>query len=371
MNGLRARMEELGVSRALVVCGNTIATSPLLAQVREQLGDAFAAVYPGAVNQTPLASLEGGFELALASRADVIISLGGGSAIDTGKGIALLSITGKDYLTYCHNPQGVRLPSAPALPRGGLAHIAIPTTAGSASETLPTAGMRDPVHGRKLVFRDTRLIPDIALLDPLATIYSGPELTASSGMTSIARCVEAFYSSNRNPLSTALALEGLRLLHGALPRAVRDPHDIDARSDCLAACALSGIAAGNALPSLVHGVGHIVGGRYGLRHGTAHGLLLAPAMRLLLPICGDTRIEIARALGARDETDAQAAGELAASRMDVLLEQLPLPRRLRDVGVPREELEGIARHMPGEFMMRYMARPIEAEEILAFLTEAW
>src|SRR5262249_38161708 len=158
----------------------------------------------------PLPVLERGAQAARSADADCIVSLGGGSAIDSGKGIALIDTVGTDYRSFALAPNGKRVPQL------RMGHIAIPTTTGSGSEIAPTCGLRDPQSAKKVVFRDSALIPSVALLDPQMTLDTPPRLTAASGITAVARCVESLYSGRRNPIHSGIALYALRMLVTAL-----------------------------------------------------------------------------------------------------------------------------------------------------------
>jgi alcohol dehydrogenase class IV len=254
------------------------------------------------------------------------------------------------------------------MPGSALHHIAVPTTAGSASDVMPTAACRDPISRRKLLFWDDKLVPRVTILDPEMTIYADAPLTAATGMTAVARCVEALYSGKRHPVSTGLALHALRLLAAALPRAVEKPHDLEARADCQMACAMSGMAAINAMVSVVHAIGHIVGGRYALQHGISHAILLAPAMRRLLPVIGDQQAWVFEAMGGRGDP---AANGVAAELMADFVRRLPLPQRLRDIGVSEDELPEIARLAMSDYMMAYLPRPMAEAEVCSLLQNAW
>jgi alcohol dehydrogenase class IV len=146
-------------------------------------------------------------------------------------------------------------------------------------------------------------------------------------------------------------------LRAGLPRAVAAPDDVAARADCLLGCLLSGLAVDNAMASLVHAVGHVAGGRYGLAHGVAHGILLAPALRLFAPVLGDDgRGSVCQAM----------ADDVAA-----LLATLPLPRRLRDAGVPAADLDAIAAAAVRDHMIAYTPRPVTEAEMRELLQAVW
>ncbi len=300
--------------------------------------------------------------------ADILVSVGGGSAIDAGKGTALLHATGGAL-----EPYAIRYVAGGGMVRRQLAtatipHIAIPTTAGSASEVMPTAGIRDVERRHKMLFWDDALVPqavDSRSCD--GERQTGPALTAASGMTAVARCIEALYSRHRNPLSDGLALHALRLLRRQLPRTVAQPGDLDARFQCQVACSMSGVATINAMASIVHALGHVVGGRYALQHGVSHTILLAPAMRRFMPLLGERQQLVLEALGGTTTGSADAAGAAAGERIDELVAQLPLQRRLRDIGIPLEELRLLAERRTHDYMMANLPLAMSAADIEALL----
>src|SRR4029079_16884885 len=161
------------------------------------------------------------------------------------------------------------------LPRRTVPHVAVPTPAGSASDVMPTAAARDPQSRVKLLFWDDDLTPSATVLDPEMAVHTPAALTAATRMSAMARARETLYSGFRHPILTGLALHAVRLLRDALPRSVAEPHDLDARAACQMACTMSGMAAINAMVSVVHAIGHIVGGRYALQHGISHSIPLA------------------------------------------------------------------------------------------------
>jgi len=356
-----------GGSRALVVCGATVARTDMLAKVKAGLGDKLAAVFPEVQSHTPVEMVGRGLAAFRDSRADCLVTVGGGSAIDAGKAIALMLATGDDLarhaVRYAPGGEMERLP----LPSGSVPHVAVPTTAGSASDVMPTAACRDPRSSRKLLFWDDGLTPSATVLDPAMAVHAAPALTAASGMTAVARAIETLYSRRRHPISTGLALHAVRLLHRALPRSVAAPHDLDARADCLMASAMSGIAAINAMVSVVHAIGHIVGGRYGLQHGISHSMLLAPAMRRLLPAIGDGQTLLLDALGGSRHGTPDEDGTAAADTISALVGGLPLPQRLGAVGVAEAELKEIARLAMSDYMMANAPRPMAEAEVLGLL----
>ncbi len=366
-------LASVGIERPLIVCSRTVSRGPQLAAVTEGLDDRVAAVFNEVGKHGDLTTLAAGAELARRNGADGIVSIGGGAAIDSAKVIAVLLAQERDIAEYQvpHDPDGLLLPRAP-LPETTLPHVAIPTTAGSSSEIMPWAGVRVPRLGQKMLFCDEALIPKVAVLDPEIAAHTDPELTATSGATALARAVEALYSSQRQPLSDAYALEALRLLIEPLPRAIADGFDLEARAATLVGSLISGIAAQNAMVSVVHAVGHAVGGRYALQHGIAHAILLPRVATRCLAAAGERQRDLLRVLDPEaTPASAEEAGRLAARALGRLLERLPIPGRLRDAAVPREDLAALAEAVTSEPMLRMAPFPFAESDVREILEDAW
>lgn len=355
----------LGGKRALVICGRTVASGPVLARVRAGLGSCFAGVFSEVRSHTPFADVKAAYDAARSVEADTLVSVGGGSAIDAGKGVVLFAATGGDFAPYAID-WATKGMARRGLAKTPLLHVTIPTTAGSASDVMPTAGIRDPSAPKKMLFWDATLVPDATILDPEVAVYASPELTAATGMTAVARAIETLYSKHRHPISMGLALHAARMMRTALPAAVRAPSDLDARADCQMACLMSGTASINAMVSIVHAIGHGVGGRFGLQHGISHAILLGPALRRMLPAIGADRRYVLEALGCPPD------GKIddAADALVRLLAQLPLPQRLREVGVKAEDLPGLAAQTMGDYMMANLPAPMTQADVESLLREA-
>jgi alcohol dehydrogenase class IV len=358
-------LAEAGAGSVFVVCGRTVGSGPQLRALRAVLGtvitDVFDEVRPHA-GATHLAEAAARLDR---SGADTVVSLGGGAAIDTAKYlILLLSVDGPISGYEVPRGEGREARPARALTRTRFRHVAIPTTAGSSSEIMPWAGVRDEERGEKVLFRDRLLVPDVALLDPQIVVHTGAALTATSGATAVARAVESLYSRDRQPIAEAYALQAIRLLANGLPRSISDGTDLAARGDALLGSTLSGIAADNAMVSLTHAVGHAVGGRYALQHGIAHRILLPSAARALLPAADPAARRLADVLELADTSS-------IADRLERMLAALPIPGRLRDVGVAESDIDDLVTVVGEEPMMAYLPRPIPKEELTDLLRGCW
>jgi alcohol dehydrogenase class IV len=204
--------------------------------------------------------------------ADVVVGVGGGSAVDMAKAVAVLLRNAGDPLDFLPVPGPAREP------RPGVPCVAVPTTAGTGSEVTMNSVFAVPEQGVKVSMRSPVLLPAVALVDPALTVHCPPAATASSGLDALTQCLEPFVSVNANPVTDGLAREGLRRAARGLRRAYADGADLAARTD-LAVCALlSGMALANAKLGAVHGFASVVGGLVAVPHGVACAALLVPVV---------------------------------------------------------------------------------------------
>jgi alcohol dehydrogenase class IV len=216
-----------------------------------------------------------GTQLAREADCDLIIALGGGSAIDAGKAIAALLANGGDPLDYLEvvgQAKPLTRPSAP--------FIAIPTTAGTGSEVTRNAVLASPEHRVKASLRSPHMLPALAVVDPELTLDLPPALTASTGLDALTQLIEPYVSNRANPMTDLYCVEGLRLAASALRLAWRDGHDLAARTDMSFASLLGGLALANAGLGAVHGFAAPLGGMFDAPHGALCAALLPHAMRV-------------------------------------------------------------------------------------------
>ena len=245
--------------------------------------------------------------------ADAVISIGGGSVMDTAKGIAILLKEGGSLLDY----QGFQV-----LTRRQTPHIAIPTTAGTGSEVTYVAVVKDHQKKQKLLFGDYHIIPDTAILDPALTVDLPPRLTAATGLDAFSHGLEALSSAQREPVADALGLHAIRLIKEFLPRALKNGADLAARGQMLIAASLGGAAFSNAQVGLIHAIAHVVGARHGVHHGMANAILMPHVMRFNNSVVADRFRLAAEAMGAdvRGMSD-EAAGLCAAAAIEAFVRE--------------------------------------------------
>jgi alcohol dehydrogenase class IV len=257
---------ELG-RRALVVVGQDIQrAAPLLAVLDAQGLPLTTFVVAG---EPTTEDAQQGTRLAREAGCEVIIGIGGGSAVDAGKAIAALLTNGGeplDYLEVIGRGQPLRQPSAP--------YIAIPTTAGTGAEVTRNAVLASPEHQVKVSLRSPYMLPRVALIDPELTYTMPPAVTAATGMDALTQCIEPYVSNRANPLTDALCREGMTRAARALRRAYADGADAAAREDMAVASLCGGLALANAALGAVHGFAGPLGGMFDAPHGAVCARLL-------------------------------------------------------------------------------------------------
>lgn len=205
-------------------------------------------------------------------RTDVVIGIGGGSVIDAAKAVATLLASNNDPLDHLEIIGGGVPITHPSIPV-----IAVPTTAGTGAEVTANAVLTSPEHQTKASMRSKHMLPRYAIVDPNLTVGCPPAATAASGLDALTQCLEPFVSPAANPLTDALAAEGLHRAAAGLRRAYMDGTDIDARTDMSLCSLFGGLALANAKLGAVHGFAGVIGGRVLAQHGNICAKLLAPS----------------------------------------------------------------------------------------------
>lgn len=369
VDALGCELGLLGVRRPLLLCGASARRSALFARVVRQL-DAFEMLQGPSVPAHSNAELVE--QLAAMARergCDAIVALGGGSASDTGKAVALLLAEGgrlADHATRFTPPATLHAPVliAPKIPL-----VTIPATA-SGAEVTPSLGIRD-AEGRKLLFTDIQLASRLVLIDPAANVEVPAALMLATGMNGLAHCLEGLYSLERSPLAEILALEAITRFARALAAVHRAPASSAARGELLYAAHLSGMVLVNARTCLHHAICHAIGAITGAGHGNANAVMLPHALEF-------NRRDAGPALGLATRAWAAGAGPGGAAARPIvpallaLREELGVPTRLRDIGVPRQALARIADKTMGERGLYYNPRTVaDAGAVLDLLEQAF
>lgn len=295
-----AELERLGASHVLLIADRT--GRQWADRLDERLGGRVVARIDDVRVHVPVERAEAAREQARASRADVIVTIGGGSATGLGKAVALTD----------------QLPI-----------LAIPTTY-AGSEMTPIWGLTSDAH--KETGRDLHVQPRVVIYDPSLTLSLPPSIAGPSGMNALAHCAEALYADAASPMTSLMAEEGIRVLRNGLPRVVAAPDDLEARSDALLGAYLAGAAFAIAGSGIHHKICHVLGGAYDLPHAEMHTVILPHALAFVAPAVPDAMARMARALG--DPDVPAAVYDLAVA--------IGAPTSLEQVGMPADRLDEAA-----------------------------
>ncbi len=276
-------------------------------------------------SEPTIESVSEGVAVARATGCEVVIGLGGGSAIDCAKAIAALTPNSgeiTDYLEVIGRGKNLDIPPLP--------FIAIPTTAGTGAEVTKNAVIHSPEHRVKVSLRSPLMFPDVAVVDPALTVSMPPPITAATGMDALTHLLETFVSNQSSPLTDAICREGIRRISFSLQRAFIDGEDLEARENMALAGMLGGIALANGRLGAVHGYAGPMGGMFPAPHGAVCAALLPAVMEVNIRTIREQEQfsylekygEVARMLTGNPEANAQD-GILWAKEM---VEYLGIPK---------------------------------------------
>lgn len=278
---------------------------------------------------------------------DIVMGVGGGSAIDLAKGVAALAtnLVGSGVQDYLEGVGRGHQLNSPPLPV-----IAMPTTAGTGSEATKNAVIScyDPPFKKSL--RSELLVPRLAIVDPQLTVSVPPSITAQAGMDAITQLIESYISRKARPIPRALALEGLRRAIPAIVEAVTDGNSRPARESMAHAALLSGMALANSGLAMAHGVAAALGVHFRVPHGLACAVMLPSALRANREVCQHELAEIAQAIGIQQDDSESAMADALVDCIERICEQVNVNLRLSDLGVSRQDLPALVRDSRGNSM---------------------
>jgi maleylacetate reductase len=337
----------------------------MIAPIERALGERITCVFERVQPHVPEADVKEATALAEQHGVDALIGLGGGSAVGIAKAVSMALEEART-----NHPARAAYPTdQPLIPV-----FAVPTTY-AGSEITATYGLTREVNrvSTKVVFTDPKIAPKAVIYDPLLTLDLPARVTGGTGINAVAHCVEALYSIKRNPLSSAAALAGLKAISRSLLRCYANGADIEARTEMLRGAFLAGTALSNVAMALHHGICHIIGGATGAAHGDANSVMLPHVMRFNLDATAPELAQIAEAIGvASGGSDPAQAATAATNAIADWIEQMRLPRRLREIGVEKERLPELARLAFASGAVHNNPKPItDVAQLEELLREAW
>ncbi len=335
---------QLGCRRPLIVTDPFLHGQGLAERLRRQIEDAgvYAEIFHETVADPTSDVVDAGVRVFRAGGHDSLVSLGGGSPIDTAKAMGMLVANGGKVRDY-------RVPSM--IPLVGPPHVAIPTTAGTGSEVTRFTVVTDSESGEKMLIAGGVLVPSAAVLDYELTLSMPARLTADTGTDSLTHAIEAYVSRRANAFTDGLALTAMRVIWEVLPVCVQEPGNRHAREAMMLAATQAGMAFSNASVALVHGMSRPLGAHFHVAHGLSNAMLLPAVTAFSVSAAMERYADCARAMGIAAVTDGKerAAGLLIGA----------LYRRNAELEVPTPKDYGIAEALYFEKI------PLMAEQALA------
>jgi maleylacetate reductase len=347
IKALHDEMERRGLKRAVVVTTDVVAALPIIHDVTGALGSHCAAVFAGIVQHVPRGTVNDLQKEIERVDADCLVSLGGGSPIDSAK-VAMYGL----------------------LDTRELIHIAVPTTL-SAAEYTHAGGVTDESTRVKSGVYDMRVLPRTVINDPLLTLATPDWLWVSTGIRALDHAIECAYAIRHQPISDALAAKSIALFVEHLKASITTTGDeqLAHRGHCQFASWYSIYGAMNTRFGLSHLLGHQIGPRWNVPHGITSCITLPHAMRFMAELAADRFGPVAEGYRiAFDPSNPKPAALACADRTAEFIAQFDVPKRLRDAGVPREEIKDIVEPITHELEhMGVVDRPMTQAEVLALL----
>ena len=357
-------VKDYGASRVLIISDKGVAGAGLIERPKALLeaADITVTVLDDTPPEPEVEQANTIFSAAKNSRCDMVVGIGGGSAMDVAKLIAVLlnnDVTLRELLN-----------KAP-IPRRGLPTLMIPTTAGTGSETTPNSIVLVPEDELKVGIVSPKLMPDCVILDPKMTLGLPPAITASTGMDALCHAIECYTSKKGNPFSEMIALKAISLISRSIRKAFNTGTDIDARHDMLLGAMYGGMCIATSSTTAVHALAYPLGGKYRIAHGVSNAILLPFVMRFNAVGNEAKFCDVAVAMGLDvDPADSKAATEKFIEAIFELNRDLQIPSDLKRWNITEADLdtlvEGAAKVTR---LLDNNPRPMDKDDIRAIYTQ--
>jgi len=359
-----AQAKALGASKLLIVTDAGLAKMGVADQIKGQLEAAGlqAIIFAGAEPNPTDTNVHDGVKVYQENKCDGIVSLGGGSSHDCGKGVGLVIGNGGHIRDF----EGVNKSTKPMPP-----FLAINTTAGTASEMTRFCIITNTDTHVKMAIVDWRCTPNIAINDPVLMVGMPPALTAATGMDALTHAVEAYVSTIATPITDACAIKAIELVARHLSPAVANGDDLEARDRMAYAEYLAGMAFNNASLGYVHSMAHQLGGFYNLPHGVCNAILLPAVSQFNLIACPQRFADIAVALGENiTGLSVTEAADKAIAAIRKLSASIGIPTGLKDLNVKEADLKIMAENAKKDACQFTNPRKATLEQVINIFKSA-
>ncbi|MEY2863078.1 MAG: hypothetical protein RLY58_785 [Pseudomonadota bacterium] len=367
-------LSTLGAKRPMIITDKGVRSNNLLSFIEAAFAETdctIAAIFDDVPPDSSLQTVRTAAQIYRDNNCDALIAVGGGSVIDTSKGVNILVSEGGDDLVKFSGAHNLTRPLKP--------FYVVPTTAGTGSEVTMVAVVSDTEKHVKLPFASYFLMPNAAILDPRMTLTLPPHITAMTGMDAMTHAVEAYTCMAANPISDAYAFAAVKKVSENLFKVLDNPKDENARLELAQASTMAGIAFSNAMVGLVHSLGHATGAVAHLPHGLCMNLYLPYVLEYNKDVNGDKIAELLLPLAGADVYAATPAAQRAQKSIDViramrdeLFTRTKLPRTLKETGkVQESQLKEIAEKALDDGSIIYNPKEARMDDLMAVLKKAF
>lgn len=373
LDNIPYELEQLGVKKPLIITDKGIKKAGLLKYVKRAFAESntiIGSIYDDVPSDSSLETVYEIVKIFKDNSCDSIIAVGGGSVIDTAKGVNILITEDSNDLMKFAGAEILKKPMKPL--------IVIPTTSGTGSEVTLVAVISDEKNNTKMAFTSLHLLPRVAILDTRMTLTLPAHITAATGMDALTHAIEAYTCIQKNPISDAHAWMAIKLISENLIKAVKKGKDKKARLALLNASCMAGAAFSNSMVGMVHSLGHATGAICHIHHGVAMNIFLPYVLEynlikireyiseLLFPLAGN-EIYSKTSEGQRAEKVIEYINNLR----DELYKLTKLPRTLKEAGISKEKIPEIAKLAIGDGSLTFNPVDMDYEDAIKILNKAY
>ena len=373
LEGLPSELGRLGTKRPFIITDKGIVAVGLLQMVLDGFNDSdivIGAVYDDVPADSSLEAVNEAANIYKEQNCDCIIAVGGGSVIDTAKGMNIVISEGTTDLMQFSGHDRIKNFQQPL--------IVIPTTSGTGSEVTLVAVVADKANDKKMLFTSTKLLPTVAVIDPRMTLSLPAKLTAATGMDALTHAVEAYTCLQKNPISDAYAFSAIKSISEHLISVVKDSKYENGRFELAVASTSAGIAFSNSMVGAVHGIGHTIGAIAHVHHGMAMAILLPHVMRYNMSKVADLYADLLLPLAGAEvysKTPTNKRAEISIAFIENINKELNsicgMPITLKEAGVKENQIADIAKQSLNDGAMIVNPVDMNSEEVLQILKAAF
>lgn len=373
LDSIPYELEQLNVKNPIIVTDKGVDNAGLIKLLINAFAESditIGALYSDTPPDSSIETVNDIVKIYRENLCDSIIAVGGGSAIDTAKGVNIVITENEDDISKFMGAEMLKKNMQPL--------IVVPTTSGTGSEVTLVAVINDPIKSLKMPFTSYKLLPNVAVLDPRMTLTLPPKLTAATAMDALTHAIEAYTCLQKNPISDAHATAAIELIRDNLMIAIKNGKDVSARFALANASCMAGAAFSNSMVGMIHSLGHATGGVAHIPHGIAMSIFLPYGLEYNMPsitnLIGDLLLYIA----GPDVFASTPKGQRAKKTIDSIRniqKQLKntcgLPTTLAEAGVQKDQLKPIAQTAINDGSLIFNPEEMNFDEALEILTKAY